>query len=349
MTKAPRHPAYLPTRRRAIAILAAASAAPLIGAKAKPPAIEEWNGHALGAQSHIRMSGIGQADMKAALSGLLGEIDRLEASLSLFRPDSEISRLNQDGYLDHPSLEMRTVLLEAQRLHHLTGGAFDVSVQPLWLAHSQTLATDGGSNPANLARIDKARALVDSNAIEVLSHRITLKREGMGITLNGIAQGYISDLVAAQLRHRGFTRTLVQLGETVAMKAPLGRPDWQVGLVGAHSSGPIYKIGLENAAVATSVPSALQLNTREGVGHIVPPKSSNVGLVDEENKIASVSVVAPNATLADGLSTALSILPIESHAMVIAQSGAHYAVVEKKSGEVFEVTPRGTRLKRGNI
>ena len=82
---------------------------------------------------------------RAALAAVIAEIDRLEDEFSLFRPWSALSQLNRHGRLARPSLDLRHLVAEAMRLGDLTGGAFDITVQPLWDLLAQR---DGDPPPA---------------------------------------------------------------------------------------------------------------------------------------------------------------------------------------------------------
>ena len=100
---------------------------------------------------------------RAALEAVVAEIDRLEDEFSLFRPGSALSRLNRDGRLERPSLDMRRLLSEAQRFGALTDGVFDVTIQPLWLLVARHAARGEEPPPPALAA---ALALVDHRAKE---------------------------------------------------------------------------------------------------------------------------------------------------------------------------------------
>src|SRR5262249_12903088 len=126
---------------------------------------------------------------------------RLERIFALYRDDSELARLNRDGRLDDPSFDLLAVLSLGLRLSGLTSGAFDTTVQPLWdlyAGHFFRSPTPRPEGPDPKA-IERARALVDWRAVDLGTRRIAL-RPGMGVTLNGIAQGYVTDRVIDILR-----------------------------------------------------------------------------------------------------------------------------------------------------
>jgi thiamine biosynthesis lipoprotein ApbE len=104
--------------------------------------------------------------------------------------------------LAKPSRECRALVEESQRFGVLSAGAFDISVQPLWRLYEAHFwsHTDIVQDIAARAR-DVARDLVDFRRIETSAGRIAFTREGMGITLNSVAQGFITDAIADLLRN----------------------------------------------------------------------------------------------------------------------------------------------------
>src|SRR5580765_8441730 len=125
-----------PTRRRALRIVAAAAGLPLLiaGVRATAPKGQffGWSGDVLGAASELTLWHTDATFARATILKVRDEIERFENIFSLYRPNSEISRLNADGKLAKPSAELRTLVEESQRLGELSAGAFDISVQPLW-------------------------------------------------------------------------------------------------------------------------------------------------------------------------------------------------------------------------
>lgn len=253
-------------RRRFLTILAAAAAGVPRAARAA-----DWRGLALGAEVSVTLTGPG-AD--AALRDLPGLLARIETVFSLYR-DSELTRLNARGR-GPVSGWMGRALAICDRLHGLTGGVFDPTVQPLWRA----LATGGDAAAA--------RALIGWPRVR-LSDGVHLA-PGQALTLNGMAQGFAADLVRDWLAARGFGHALVDMGEQAALGGPfrLGIADPQAGLLASRSLGP-------GRALAASSPLATLVG---GGPHILHPQG-------KAPVWSTVAVEADSAALADGLSTAL--------------------------------------------
>ena len=126
---------------------------------------------------------------------------------------------------------------ESRRFSVLSAGAFDISVQPLWRLYEAHFWSRTAVQDDVLARArEVARDLVDFRAIDIGSARIAFARDGMAVTLNSLAQGYITDAAADLLRNEGYTTAFVDLGEIRALgRHPDGR-DWRVGIRNAQAA-----------------------------------------------------------------------------------------------------------------
>jgi thiamine biosynthesis lipoprotein len=288
-------------RRRALMILAAGAGAAALPGRPWAGAARrfEWRGSALGAETRIVLHHRDRAQARAAVQACVTEIARLEREFSLYRADSALSHLNRTGRLEAPSHDMRRLLAACRRFAELSGGTFDVSVQPLWRLYARHFAAhpEAAEGPT-AAEIAAARARVDYRRIEVGPERVRLG-PGMALTLNGIAQGYITDRVAELLRARGWSNVLIDLGEVRALD---GRPDGRPWAVWLGESGP--RLGLHDQAVATSAGGATRFEASGRHHHLLDPRTGR-----SQNAYRGVSVVAPRATIADALSTALFLMP----------------------------------------
>lgn len=276
------------TRRRFLTIASAAALAPLAGRAAPAGPITDWRGTALGAEARLILA---HPDAERMVAAALDELARLEAIFSLHRPGSELMRLNATGTLDAPSTEMVALLTLAGLVHDASGGLFDPTIQPLWALHA-TAAAEGRTPTA----AERAAALSRTGwgGVAVEPARVTLARPGMALTLNGIAQGYVTDRVAARLAGMGMTDLMCEMGEIAALgRAPDGRP-WPVTL----SNG--RPVPLSGRTLASSAPRATCFDQAGRLGHIIDPRTGQ----PSDRALALVSVSAPSAALADALSTA---------------------------------------------
>lgn len=277
------------TRRRLLTISAAMAILP--GVARANPATHLWTGQALGARASIRLS---HPDGRQIADRVLAEIERLEDILSLYRADSALSRLNRDGRLDAPPFELLECLSIADAVHKASGGRFDPTVQPLWAGWAEAAAR--GERPGVEALADALQhtgwehVALDAGLIEM--------RPGMALTLNGIGQGYVADRVAALLRAEGLTDILVDTGEFHAIGGDPSGGAWRLSLAAGGN------VDLQDRALATSSPLGTTFDQDGQDGHILDPGTGlPAGPIWSE-----ITITAPNAALADALSTAACLM-----------------------------------------
>lgn len=292
------------TRRRFIAIAGAAAGAPLFGGAARAFAAVRWHGSALGAQVSIDIRHPDRGHAEWLVQAALDEINRLERQFSLYSEDSAIVALNRAGVLVGPDRDLVALLRQATAFADLTDGAFDPTVQPLWRLYARHFADHPGATEGPAAAdLAQALAAVGYRGVVVSDDRIMLARRGAAITLNGIAQGYVTDRVTALLRAGGIAHALVDIGEVRAIGDKDGAA-WRVGLADAEVAGrTAATIDLVDRAVATTSGSGFRFDREGRFTHLFDPAT---GL--SPALYASVSVIAPTATEADALSTAFSLM-----------------------------------------
>ncbi len=300
--------AYRLNRRRFISITAAAAGIGLL-----PSAIDAkeglqtatWDGQALGASASIVIHHPDRAAAEQLVEQAVVEVARLERIFSLYRHDSALSELNRIGALAAPPVELVALLERSRAVWELSGGAFDPTVQPLWTLLAGHF---GGADPdpagPSEAQLREALDLVGFGDVLFSEDRIAFARRGMALTLNGIAQGFITDRVVDTLRQAGVTKSLVNMGEIRAMgNRPDGLP-WKVGVENAQDrTNPLTILDIEDKAVATSSADGFRFDDARRFSHLIDPRS---GLGASLNRC--VAVVAPDATTADAFSTAFSLL-----------------------------------------
>lgn len=281
------------TRRRFIAISAALVPSMALS---KAPDIHTETGIALGARVTLRIQ---HPDAPRVAALAMDEIWRLEGIFSLYKPDSSLSRLNRHGALTAPPFELLECLSLAGSVHHASGGRFDPTVQPLWSAQATALERGtpltGSERATILARIGWHHVTLSAEAITL--------DPGTALTLNGIAQGYIADRVAALLARHGLTRALIDTGEMVAL--PGG--SWPVRL----PSGNTFT--LQDRALATSSPLGMTFGGDGVTSHILNPATGRPALPHWE----TVTVSAPSAAMADAVSTAACLLETQAEARAL--------------------------------
>jgi thiamine biosynthesis lipoprotein len=266
-------------RRRFLALSAVAMALP-----ARAATRHDWTGIALGADARLTLLGASDALARHVFARVVATLARVEAQFSLHTV-SALARLNRDKRLTHPAPGILALFALAGRVHRATGGMFDPTVQPLWLA----TATGG-----NLAA---ARAALGWERVRLSAAEISLDPD-MALTFNGIAQGHAADRVADLLRAEGMTDVLIDMGEVHALGR---RPDggaWRAQIAGPDGA-PLADLTLTDRALATSSPMGTVIGA--GFSHILHPG----GLPP---RWQTVAISAPRAAVADALSTAACLM-----------------------------------------
>ncbi len=227
-------------------------------------------------------------------------IHELEKELSATDPESEVYAFNHSsGSLGNRSAELFTRAMEISRL---TDGAMDITVYPVVLAWGFTTGQYRVPGSGEIA------GLLEKVGYEKVSG-FDLP-EGAMIDLGAVAKGYTADKVAELWRERGVTSGLMNLGGNVyALGTKPGGDKWTVGVRDPFSEGLLGSVEAEDVAVVTSGGYERYFE-QDGVvyHHIIDPGTgypANSGL-------ASVTIVGPDGTLCDGLSTAFFVAGLDA-------------------------------------
>ncbi len=287
------------SRRRFLTITAAALATPVIAAPLR------WQGGALGADCTLEIHAPRDV-AERALRDTRALLRRAESLFSLYDPASELSQLNATGHLPDPSPEMCRIIEICDQVHDATGGAFDPSVQPLWQALAK--GTD----------VETARALVGWTRAKQAPLRLD---HGQNITLNGVAQGFATDMVTTALHHAGLGKALINIGEHAAIGGPftLGIADPAQGIIAQQT--------LHNNAVATSSPNATVVGSSP---HIL-------SATGRKPRWDTVSVMADTAAMADAASTAFCLMTKPEIKTAMSTLNLHRAALLAPDGKVHHL------------
>lgn len=296
------------SRRRAIAIFAATAGLPLIPNARAAAGPVTWEGQALGAPARLILNHEDRAGAARLIGRATAEIARLEQIFSLYREDSALSALNNQGFLLAPPTEFIALLERCREFWELSDGTFDPSVQPLWALyrdHFSSPGADPSGPPAE--RIAKALAPVGFDRVKFNRDRIAMPASG-ALTLNGIAQGFITDRIVDMLEEAGMRNSFVDMGEARAMGSKEDGGPWRVGLaVSEDSDQPDAVLPIVDKAVATSSATGFVFDEAGRFGHILDPRKGHIPI-----SYKRLSVIAADATTADALSTAFSLHDIDN-------------------------------------
>lgn len=298
------------TRRRFLRIagfagVSAASMSPLTDCLAgdAPASAWTWRGVVLGADASISIHGLPQKEASRLTMACFDEVRRFEKMFSLHDPNSTLCQLNCKGQLCDPPAEFVELLKQTRRFSEATQGVFDVTIQSLWSCYRDHYEHNPEA-PLPDDDLQKALAKVDYRKLQISKRRVAFNQPGMAITLNGIAQGWITDRIVDFLRCEGVTSTLVNMGEYRALgRHPEDRP-WQLGVRSPQDSEQIIDVvPLENAALAVSGGYGHPFAGEAQPHHLLHPKT---GMSQPANR--TIALVAPTATEADALSTACAVV-----------------------------------------
>lgn len=167
-------------------------------------------------------------EARVAINAAYEELNRIDALMSEWKPESPISQVNAAAGL-HPvevPAELREMIERSIRYSRLTGGAFDIT----WRGMGRIWKFDDPFTPPTPATVAAARQNVNYKAIQIDGNRVFLPRRTMSIGLGGIAKGYAVDRAYDVLRHAGFANVMVDGGGDVRVAGTRDGVPWRLGI-----------------------------------------------------------------------------------------------------------------------
>lgn len=258
----------------------------------------------------VTLYGEDRERLKEVGNAVFEEIDRVSAVFNVYDEESEVSRLNRAaGGTVEVSETMAEMVERSIGISRATGGAFDVTVGPLVMLWRR--ARESGEKPSE-AEIKKAMESVgyDKLNLPIKTNRVRFEVTGMSLDFGAIAKGYAVERAAEVVRASGVESGLINAGGDIrAVGAKPGDAPWALGIRDPRKRRSLLlEVYLKDAAVATSGDYEQYLEGEgERESHIIDPRTGH-----GTRKTISVTVIAPDAALADALATALSVLgPVE--------------------------------------
>ena len=258
--------------------------------------IHSFRHQAMNTEFTIYVTGESESYAAGVCAQAFDDLDQLERELSRFIDSSDISRLNHLDAGEEIDIGMAAYdcLHLARELWRETGGAFDITIGPLFHIWR---GRDGQELEPSDAQVTAARSAVglDKLILHEDQLRAGVKIDDLHLDLGGIGKGYGLDQMAAHLREWHIPRALLDAGGStlLALDPPVGQEGWQVGTA-TPGEAPIP---LANRAFSGSGFEVQGL-------HIIDPRTGRPASLKKKNAWA----FAPNAALADALSTAFILM-----------------------------------------
>lgn len=330
MTQETRKPASLNRRRflQIIAVTGASASCWKLGlfGTSKPLQVARRSQPIMGTVLNFTVYGPDRDACEAAINNTIAKMELLESHLSRHMRSSELTRLNRVGKINNPSAHILNVLGMAEDIYQKSSGAFDVTMLPLLKMHESIRGNNDHPDQKNFAA---TKGLVNFDHLHIAKEKIYFTQEGMAVSLDGIAKGYIVDQGIGILKDHGFHNVYLEAGGDLMVS---GQKDasspWRIGLRPPRtgkSQKPVI-LELSNKAVATSGDYMQAFTENLLHHHIIHPKS---GFSPPE--LASCTITAPNVALADSLSTTVMVLgKADGFDLIEPMDGCEAYVVDKK-------------------
>jgi thiamine biosynthesis lipoprotein len=262
----------------------------------------------MGTWVHVTIWGADDLAAVAAIDKVWTEFDRIDHLMTTWTDTSEVSRINHaagDGKPVPVSAELVGVLEKAAEASRLSDGAFDITVGSFSGVWKFDEDNDGTIPPPALVAERKKLVSWRDVVLDPARHTARLRRAGQKITLGGIAKGYAVDRAVALLRAAGFADFIVQAGGDMYVAGRRGDRPWRVGIRDPRGPRDAYFAMTEVTDRTFSTSGDYERFTiKDGrrYHHIIDPATGYPA-----DKVRSVTIMAKDATTAEGLSKTLFI------------------------------------------
>ncbi len=262
------------------------------------------------------------------IDAAFARMEEIESIATTWNSTGEAYKLNEYGYLENPSDELLELIELSLEYNEITGGSFDITVQPLldlWQynpdAEKQFWEIDSAEQ---LSAIDDAMKLIGSDRIILENGSIRLK-EGSTITLGGIAKGYAADEALKTVAGLGIKHALINAGGDIStLDSKPGGEKWNIALVNPDdTTQSLAGFSVSGMAVTTSGNYERYFNPDKTVHHIMNPKTGF-----SADKCISVTIITENGARADALATSVFVLgPDDGMKLVESLDGVEALIV----------------------
>ncbi|MEE9571346.1 MAG: FAD:protein FMN transferase [Gammaproteobacteria bacterium] len=274
------------------------------------PALGAWVGQEedlMGTRVSVELWHEDEVQGQALAEQVLAEYRRIDAGMSTYRADSEISMINRIAAAGPvaASEELFDLISRSVELSTLSAGAFDITYESIGYLYDFRARQRPSQTEidARLAAVDYRHIILDPAA-----RTVAFALPEVRINLGGIAKGYAVERGAALLQASGVQHALLNAGgDTRVLGDRRGEP-WIVGIRHPRAADQVVtRLPLVDEAISTSGDyERFFEDAGRRYHHIINPMTGT-----PSEGILSVTVIGPDATLTDGLSTALFVLGVE--------------------------------------
>jgi len=272
----------------------------------------------------------------------VAEIQRIERLLTTYSDDSETNRINRQAGIAPVRVSQETfdIIDRSLRISRLTQGAFDITYgsvdKRLWNFDQGMTSLPDPATARRMVRLINYRNVI----LNKMDTTVFLKEEGMRIGFGGIGKGYAAERAKAVMRQMGSDSGIVNASGdlTVWGHQPDGKP-WTIGIVNPNAAGQVFSyLEVVNMAIATSgnYEKYVMIGGRR-YSHTINPRT---GL--PVTGVKSVTILCPNAELADAMATPVMIMGIRAGLDMINQIKDLEAIVIDDEDRIY--TSKNIRL-----
>lgn len=303
----------------------------LAGLAACSKEVPVLSGATMGTTYSVIVPDLKNSDREALQTKVESALAAVNAAMSTYQPDSSISVFNASETTDWFTVPEHfvVVLNAAVQVAAASGGAFDPTVGPL--ISRWGFGSDQQNEVPEPAEVEALLNTIGFTRLEIDTENSSLKKSDgfVQVDLNAIAKGYAVDLLALQVASLGYENYLAEIGGELRAAGYNAQGDpWRIGIEHPDANNPVSGLRLTAGGVATSgdYRNAFESN---GVrySHILDPRTG----YPVSHALASVTVVAESAMLADAWATALMVLGPDEGMKIALQNGlAGFFVVRQE-------------------
>lgn len=266
----------------------------------------------------------------------INEIQRIEKKLTTFSSESETAKINEMAGIRAVEVSLETIeLIERSiKISQITQGAFDITYgsidKKLWNFDEKMTALPDKETAKKMVRLINYRNII----IDKKESTVFLKEKGMRIGFGGIGKGYAAEMAKKVMRSMGVTSGIVNASGDLTTwgTQPDGKP-WTIGIANPNAAHQVFSyLNLSDMAVATSgnYEKYIMIGGKK-YSHTIHPKT---GL--PVTGIKSVTIITPNAEIADAMATPVTIMGIEAGLDMINQINSIEAIIIDDDNRMYK-------------